>query len=42
MTADFILKAKDLSPDTLVMGIRDAEKICEPLDIDDREFIAIS
>jgi len=34
-----ILKAKDMGLDTLVMGIRDADKIREMLSIDDDEMI---
>lgn len=36
---NFLLKAKDMGLDTLVMGIRDAEKIREILDIPDTEVI---
>lgn len=36
---NFVLKAKDLGLDTLIMGIRDADKIREMLEISDTETI---
>lgn len=36
---NFILKARELGLDTLIMGIRDEKKLREVLDIDDREIV---
>lgn len=36
---NFILKARELGLDTLIMGIRDEKKLREILDIDDKEII---